>query len=262
MVAYPYTKRMCSNWFTDQAAAVLLCSTELADALGVPLDRRVYPHAGTSGSDTAFITHRAALTRSPAIEIAGRRVLELTGVTMDDIAHVDVYSCFPSAVQIAVRELGIDAARSLTVTGGLSYFGGPRANYVTHSIATMVGVLREDPGARGLITANGGYLTKHAFGTYSTTPPAWFRVQGTQAEIDTRPTRAAAEGYTGPAQVEASTVLCTKGRPTTAVFSCLAPDGGRTFAFSEQDDVLEAASSVELAGTRVHVGLDGRATPS
>ena len=51
------------------------------------------------------------------------------------------------------------------------FAGGPWNNYVMHSIATMVERLRDDAGALGLVTANGGYVTKHAFGVYSTRPP-------------------------------------------------------------------------------------------
>jgi acetyl-CoA C-acetyltransferase len=259
MAAYPYTKRMCSNWFTDQAAAVLLCSSELADALGVPLDRRVFPLAGTSGSDTQFITHRASLTRSPAIAIAGRRALALAEVDIDEIDHVDIYSCFPSAVQVASRELGLADDRQLTITGGLSYFGGPLANYVTHSIASMVETLRADPGARGLVTANGGYLTKHAFGVYSTRPPARYRREDVQPKIDTVTRRPGAESHVGPVRIEASTALYRDGHPQTAVLSCLTDVGGRTFAFSRRPDVLEAATTIELAGKAAIIAADGSA---
>jgi len=43
MVTYPYTKLMCANIYTDQAAALLLCSPEAARAAGVP----------TTGSSTS-----------------------------------------------------------------------------------------------------------------------------------------------------------------------------------------------------------------
>ena len=47
------------------------------------------------------------------------------------------------------------------MTGGLPYFGGPGNNYVTHSIAEMMDTVREKPGSRGLVTANGNYVTKN-----------------------------------------------------------------------------------------------------
>jgi len=108
----------------------------------------------------------------------------------DDMDLVDVYSCFPSAVQIAARELGLpigDADRPLTVTGGLTFAGGPWNNYVSHSIATMADKLAAAPDQVGLITANGGYLTKHSFGVYSATPPRHeFRWEDVQSAVDNR----------------------------------------------------------------------------
>ena len=69
---------------------------------------------------------------------------------LDDIGALDLYSCFPSAVQIACDEMGIDPddKRGLTVTGGLPYFGGPGNNYVTHSIAEMMNTVRSNLGVR------------------------------------------------------------------------------------------------------------------
>ncbi|MFX6031732.1 hypothetical protein ABTE99_19350, partial [Acinetobacter baumannii] len=84
-----------------------------------------------------------------------------------------------SAIQVACDELGISATdpRGLSVTGGLPFFGGPGNNYVTHAIAEMVDKLRAAPGSYGLVTANGGLLTKHAAGLYSTRRPEheWIR---------------------------------------------------------------------------------------
>ena len=106
---------------------------------------------------------------------------------------IDVYSCFPSAVQVAANELGLpigDPSRPLTVTGGLTFAGGPWNNYVTHSIATMAERLVANPGQRGFITANGGYLTKHSFGVYGTEPPSHeFRWEDVQSDVDREPTR-------------------------------------------------------------------------
>ena len=83
-----------------------------------------------------------------------------------------IYSCFPSAVEIACNEMEIslDDSRGLSITGGLPYFGGPGNNYVTHSIAEMMDKLRSKPGSKGLITANGNYITKQSAGIYSTEP--------------------------------------------------------------------------------------------
>ena len=88
-----------------------------------------------------------------------------------DLDFVDLYSCFPSAVQVAADELGLSHERPLTVTGGLTFGGGPLNNYVMHSIARTVELLRETPGGHGLVTGNGGNLYKHVHGVYASEPP-------------------------------------------------------------------------------------------
>ena len=149
MVGYPYTKAMNSNWDLDQSAAILLCAAEVAEAAGVPKDRWVFPRCGTDAHDTYLVSERRDLHSSPAITEAGARLFDLGGVGVDDVDHIDIYSCFPSAVQVAADSLGIDQARQLTQTGGLTFAGGPLNNYVSHSIATMVDVLRDDAGSLG-----------------------------------------------------------------------------------------------------------------
>ena len=192
LVGAPYRKLMNSNNDVDMAAAVIMCSAEAADRLGVARERWVFPHAGTDCHEHPYVSQRDTFTRTPAVEIGGRRAMELAGVGIDDVAIVDLYSCFPSAVQLGAQSLGLALDGQLTRTGGLSFAGGPWNNYVMHAIATVVGELRERPGERALVWANGGYVTKHAFGIYGTQPPAGgFRHDDPQAEIDVLPEPAA-----------------------------------------------------------------------
>lgn len=265
MISWPYPKLMNSNNMVDQAAVLVLCSAEKADYLQIPRDTWVFPHAGTDAHDTYSIGERDELHRSPAIRFGGRRVLELAGIGIDDLDYVDVYSCFPSAVQVAARELGLpvgDASRPLTVTGGLTFAGGPWNNYVTHSIATMAELLQRNPGSRGLITANGGYLTKHSFGIYSATPPsAPFQWRDVQDDVDLLPTRTAVVEWDGVGTVESwTTPFDRDGAPEKVFLAVRTPDGARAMAVI--DDVGAAASSVaaDIAGASVRVHPDGRAT--
>src|SRR4029077_14327830 len=102
------------------------------------------------------------------------------GIGVDDVGHLDLYSCFPCEVELARDALSIadDDPRPLTTTGGLPYFGGPANNYTTHAIATMMAALRAAPGTFGLVTGLGWYATKHAAGGYGAAPPPrpWRRV--------------------------------------------------------------------------------------
>jgi acetyl-CoA C-acetyltransferase len=259
-IVWPYTKVMCSNNAVEQSAGLILCSAERAAALGVPRERWVFPWAGTQAHDTYAVSHRPDLRSSGAIRMAARRLFALAEVGVDDVAHADLYSCFPSAVQIGAAEIGLGLDRPLTVTGGLSFAGGPWNNYVTHSVATMAGVLRDDPGALGLVTANGGYVTKHALGLYSTEPPpAGFKAADVQHDVDALPTREACEDPDGAATIESWVVVHDRdGAPERAMAACLLDDGRRAWAASDDaDTVAELRSGAEQIGRAVKLGPDG-----
>jgi acetyl-CoA C-acetyltransferase len=259
LIGFPYPKLMNSNIDVDMAAGVLLCSVEAARSLGIPEDRWVFPHSGTDATDHYFISNRADLHSSPAIRIAGARALELAGVQAGDLGPVDLYSCFPAAVQISAAELGLGLERDLTVTGGLCFAGGPANNYVMHAIATMVGRLRDEPGAVGLCTALGWYVTKHAFGVYSTTPPEnGFRWEKPQDEVDAQPSREVATEHTGDVTVETYTVMHERdGSPSHAIVACLLPDGRRAWGTSTEPAVLKAMTTEEVCGRPGRLAADG-----
>ncbi len=267
MISWPYTKLMNSNNMVDQGAALVLTSVEQATRLRVPQERWVFPHAGADAHDTPSIAERDELHRSAAIRIAGARALELAGLGaggIDDVDYVDLYSCFPSAVQVAATELGLpadDPARPLTVTGGLTFAGGPWSNYVMHSIATMAGLLVANPGRRGLITANGGYLTKHSFGVYATEPPAEFRWEDVQRAVDSEPTRKALVEWAGIGTVESwTTPFDREGEPEKAFLAVRTPDGARALAVIADPEAARATVSEDISGASVAVAADGSAT--
>ena len=219
----------------------------------------MFPLAGAEAEDHFFVSHRDNLHTSPAIRLAGAKLFELAGISVSDLDLVDIYSCFPSAVQIAARELGLDENRPLTVTGGLTFGGGPLNNYVMHSVARMVELCREAPGKKGLITANGGYLSKHAFGIYSGTPPEKdFSWVSAQAEVDRLPKRACVQDYAGPARLESYTVMFDPGGPSLAHCACLTPEGERTWANTEDQGVMEAMQSEEFCDRPVRIDSGGR----
>jgi acetyl-CoA C-acetyltransferase len=257
MISYPYTRLMNANARVDMAAAVILCSLEAAREAGVPEDKFVFPLAATEAIDTIYLSRRASLHRSPAMQIAGRRALELAGKSIDEIDHVDLYSCFPSSVRVAANELGIADDRPLTVTGGLTFGGGPLNNSTLHAIARMVEVLREDRGSTGLVSANGGWLAKHAFAIYSTQPGSdHFRYENLQDEVDAVPLRDALVDWKGPVTIEAYTVAHRGGDPRIAHVACLTDEGHRTWGTIEEPGILEEMMHEEFCGRRGR--LDGK----
>lgn len=248
-VSFPYPKLMNSNSNVDQAAALILCSTAVARRLGIPEDKWVYPWAATAAHDTYAVSNRDNLHTSPGIRIAGGRALELADRHVEEIAHVDLYSCFPSAVQVAAAELGFGEERPLTVTGGLTFGGGPLNNYVMHAIARMAEVLRDSPGDVGLVSSNGGFITKHAFGIYSTAPPGKpFRYEVPQDRVDAMPTREAVPAFDGPVEIESYTVMYGSNGPSAALAACLLDDGRRAWGNTDDPEVMQAMVNEEFCG--------------
>jgi acetyl-CoA C-acetyltransferase len=174
MIAFPYTKYLNAVLETDQAAGVLLLSRDAARDHGISEDRLVHWWGGASGVEAQwFVSERPTFYSCPAMQQTLLGALERSGSTIDEVQHIDFYSCFPIAVEMACDALGLaeDDPRGFTLTGGLPYAGGPGNNYTLHSLATLVERLRGDPGTRGLVSGNGWYLTKHSAGVYSTEPP-------------------------------------------------------------------------------------------
>jgi len=267
-IGFPYPKLMNAHAYIDQSAAVVMTSVVSARELGVPRDKWVFLHGCADAHDHWYVSERIDLHSSPAIRAASRQALDMAGKTLDDIEVIDLYSCFASAVQIGCQEIGLaeDDERGLTITGGLPYFGGPGNNYVTHSISQTMRSLRVRPGAFGLVTANGNYVTKHSFGVYSTEAPAgpWRREAPSvlQAQLDALPKAPFTEMPQGRAIIETYTVMHGKDGPDFGVvFGRLDADGRRFIANLPDDPArlweLQNRDSLGRPG-RVQQGADGR----
>ena len=258
IVAEPYTKRMSAFLNVDQGAALVVCSLAAARAAGVD-DRAVFVWSGASCNDVWEPVARPDPATSPGIGAAAGATLAAAGIGVDDVDRFDLYSCFPSAVQAACEALGLSAddRRSLTVTGGLPYFGGPGNNYSTHAIATLTDRLRQDGSGLGLVGALGWYTTKHAYGLYGASPPPHRFVAGDtderQRQIDaTALPVATALDEPAKATVAAATVTYDGEAVGTApVFATL--DDGRRVAAAASPGALAELAGRNLTGCRVRV---------
>jgi acetyl-CoA C-acetyltransferase len=258
VVGYPYTKRAISVMDVDMAATVIVASHAAADALGVPPERRVYLRGWCYATDPVYLAEHPDLSASPAMAAAGAEALRVAGLGVDDVAHLDLYSCFASSVHLACDALGLapDDGRGLTVTGGLPFAGGAGSNYVLHSLATMVDVLRADPGAVGLVTGVGMHMTKHAFGLYSTTPPpgglAPPDTAGVQAGLDASTATAIADRHAGEATVASYTVAHGRdGAPAWGLVLADVAPGLRAYGRVEDPGLLAALEAEEWVGRSV-----------
>jgi acetyl-CoA C-acetyltransferase len=261
MISFPYPKYLNAIMEVDQSSAVLICSVRKARELGVPQDRWVFLHGCADAADLWYPLERQNYYSSPAIRLTGERAFEMAEIGLADIDIIDLYSCFPSAVQVAAEELGLglDDPRGLTVTGGLPYFGGPGNNYALHSIAEMMSRLRARPGAYGLCTANGWFLTKQSIGIYSTRPVQgeWVREAPSviQNRIDGLSHPEIVEYPEGPAVIETYTVVHAREGVRMAIIVGRDAHGRRFVAHTPDDpETLTDLESREGVGRTGIVG--------
>lgn len=263
MVAFPYPKYLNAVLQTNQGAAVLLTSVAHARELGIPEAKWVYWLAGARARERAwFASERPSFAACPALRAATLGALDRAEMTLEQVDHIDLYSCFPSAVSMACKMLDIaeDDPRGLTVTGGLPYAGGPGNSYCLHAAASMMEALREDRGSRGLVTGNGWYLTKHAALLLSSAAPRSRPDDevdepapnpGDDPALAPVPIAARADG---PASVETYTVLFGRGGdPERGIVIGRLDSGERFLANTPQDTAL----LTEIM-TREWVGATGR----
>jgi acetyl-CoA C-acetyltransferase len=255
LIAEPYAKRMNSFPSVDQASAVVLTSLAVAREAGLA-DQCVFVWSGATVSESPVST-RVDLGDSQAIRAASAAVLSSAGIGADELSFIDLYSCFPIAVQMGARALGIalDDPRGLTITGGMPFFGGPGNNYSGHAIADMVGRLREDSGL-GYVGANGGFLSKHSMGVYGASPPPQgFAVSDTDA-AQAAVVKAAlpiATDVTGAARVVASTVVYDRAGSVASAPVVAALDDGRRVVAKPAPALVGDLAGRCLIGERVRV---------
>jgi acetyl-CoA C-acetyltransferase len=170
-------------------------------------------------------------------------------------------------VQLGLEALGLkpDDPRPITVAGGLPYAGGPGNNYVGHSIAAMVGRLRERRHDFGMVTGNGWFVTKHSAGLYSARRPSrpWRRTDPgiDQAHVEAMESPPFAEQAEGEAVVETYTVAFDReGEPEQGIIVGqlgAAGDGARFFANTPPDrELLWEMTRREIVGQRGRVRAD------
>lgn len=258
MVGYPYTKYMVAIMDVDMAAAIIVTSHERADALGVPHDQRVYLRGHCYATDPVYVAEHTEMWRSPAMTAAVGEALRAANSSIDDIAHLDIYSCFASSLNFSRDALGLatDDSRALSVTGGLPYHGGPASGYMTHSIAQMARELRADPGSLGMVSGVGMTMTKHVFGVYSTAPGPITRPdpKRVQQALDDVGAVEIVDTWHGEARVAAYSVVHGRdGDPEWALLVCDVGPTARTYARSTEIELLGRAESEELVGRRVRL---------
>ena len=252
-LAFPYAKWHSTQWAVDQAAAMVLCSVGLARELGVPTDRWVFPRVALESSLSVSLTKRAELGRWQAMQVLGDVAATHLGRPLSQVDHVELYSCFPAAVRVQQRELGLVLEGVPTITGGMAFAGGPFNNFSYQSTHAMVERLRSDPGSLGLVSTVSGLLTKPALAVWSTDPgPLLVADLGEQAAAVT-PTREVTGTASGDATIATCTVTYDGTEPASAFVIADLSDGRRWIGTTIDPTLLAEGVSTEVIGTTVRV---------
>jgi acetyl-CoA C-acetyltransferase len=215
----------------------------------------VFPWAASESNHMVALSSRAELHRSMGASIGGQALEDQTGVQLSEVELVELYSCFPVAVEMIASELGFDETRDLTVTGGMPFAGGPFNNFVFQATCRMVELLRARPGTRGLVTTISGVLTKQAFALMSTEPPPreFASIDVTEEVAARSLEKAVVDEFSGTGTIAAHTVLYASGQRASAVALVDVSDERRTLAVTTDPDLIGELEEHDRCGHSVGI---------
>ena len=250
MLAFPYTKLHNSQWTVDQAAGLILCAASVAEELDIPRDKWVFPRASAESNFMSVVASRGDLGASPGFHFAGEAVSRLSGVDINSVRLRELYSCFPFAVRTQLQEFGMDSQGDVSVTGGMTFGGGPLNNFVFQATVKMAQLLRQNPGELGLVTTVSGVVTKQACALWSTEPGAggWAHEDVTEQARAATELRELVADYAGEGTVAGYTVLYQGMDPWRGIAVFDLPGGRRTVAYSEDADLMARMMAQEFVG--------------
>jgi acetyl-CoA C-acetyltransferase len=232
LIAWPYTKLMVANPTVNQGGAILLTSLAAARAAGIPAEKCIYIYGGAAAAEPRDYLQRDTYHASPAQDAVLRAAQSIAG---RPFTEVELYSCFPCVPKMARRTLGLPPDMVPTVTGGLTFFGAPLNNFMTHAACAMVRRLRET-GGTGLLYGQGEFVTKHHAVIVSAEPPTHDTIltpSSVQPEADQArgPVPPFSTTANGPATLESFTVIYDReGAPSHGAIIARTHAGPRVLA--------------------------------
>ncbi len=131
-----------SSGLNDGAAALVIASEEKASELGVE------PLGAFAGSAVAGVDPRVmGIGPIPAV----RKLLDRSGISVDDLDLVELNEAFASQSLVVIRELGLDPEK-VNVNGGAIALGHPLGMSGARLVVTLLHELRRRQGRYGLAT--------------------------------------------------------------------------------------------------------------
>lgn len=258
LLAFPYTKQLVSHWHVNQAGALLVCSLAHARRAGLDSKRFVYPLAVVDSEHMLTLSERRDLHRSVGFELVFARLQERLGRELDASDRMELYSCFPAAVRVQQRALGLDPARRVTQTGGMTFGGGPLNNFVIQALVKMVEKLRAAPGSHGLVSAVSGLITKQGASLLGPEPSRGFvHEHVTDAARAAQATVSVDREATGAARVVSYTAGAIGLAPMGVALFLDLEDGRRTLRVVADPELAARGMREELCGQSVELGAGG-----
>lgn len=263
-ICFPYVKRMVSQVTADLGAAVIVTTAERAARFGGSASPVYFLGGGYAKDRQRFLVDKADFMHSPALAAAAAKAQDRAGLAVDDVEGFDLYSCFPCAVNVARRQLGIgdDDPRPLTQTGGLGFFGGPGSNYALHGIASLAEHIAEGRLHSGMATALGWFMHKYAVGLYADRPGVGRPGEGDRAD-DAAPEAGESpvprtETPAGAGTIESYTVVYDRERaPVRGIVYGRTDEGLRFVANTAPEaDACEALTAACRVGRPVRLAHD------
>lgn len=245
LIAYPYSKLMVANSIVNQSAAIVVCSLAWAKSIGLQSNQVAYIQGGAIAREPDDFLDRDQFVHSHAQDAVLDEVVRIAGGS-DQFDAVEIYSCFPVVPKLALARLQLPPSIAPTVTGGLTFFGGPMNNFMAHAVGGVFRKLVAGEASKGLLYANGGFLTKHHALILGNQPPEQplppnFSVQ---EQVNKRygPVPEYCGDYIGASAIETFTLPYDKLGLQNGFVVLRTADGRRTVATVRADDSEGIAS--------------------
>lgn len=261
-IAWPYTKRMVANPMVNQGAAFLLTNLARARELGIPEERLIHVWGGAEAREHQDFLQRDSYARSPAQDAVLSTLAERVGGA-EAFQAVELYSCFPCVPKMSMKTLGLGEDVPLTVTGGLSFFGAPLNNYMSHATVAMVRHLRAADTRPALLYGQGEFVTKH-HGVVVAREPDRGAFEGAPMSVQDRAellrgaVPSVIDDYAGPATIETFTVIYGREQPDYGAVIARTAAGTRLIAQVPATDTATLQRLLDPGESPV--GLSGQVT--
>lgn len=244
-MAYPYNKYHCTSWNVSQASAILICEEELADQLNISKQKRIYPMASSETNHMIALIQRPSLISSAGLKLASEKINEVVDENSINLDFIDLYSCFPVAVQQFENVLNLNTKISKTITGAMPFAGGPLNNYMLHATVQALLKLRNQSG-NSLITGVSGMMTKQSFCLWSSEYQIpFYHVDVTKKAQQLDKPIPISKAKHGNGIVIGYTVLYEGTQPSLGVFYIEDSQGERKVVTSQDKEIISSLREKE-----------------